>query len=130
MSIYQEFYTKSQENPEAFWAEQAEAISWFKKPTQIVSQSKPGFYHWFEDGELNSCYLAIDQHIEQGNGDRKALIYDSPVTSTKLTFTYNELYHHVARLAGAMSQAGIEKGDRVVIYMPMVPEAVFAMLAC
>lgn len=130
MSMYHEFYTKSQEQPEAFWAEQAEAISWFKKPTKIVSQSKPGFYHWFEDGELNSCYLAIDQHIEQGNGDRKALIYDSPVTSTLQSFTYNELYQHVARLAGAMSNSGIEKGDRVVIYMPMVPEAVFAMLAC
>lgn len=130
MSTYQDQYQKSIKTPETFWAEQAARINWFKAPTTILSQTKRGFYRWFEDGELNSCYLAVDQHIEQGNGDRIALIYDSPVTHSKIKYTYTELRDQVARFAGAMSGEGVVKGDRVVIYMPMIPEAVFAMLAC
>lgn len=130
MSTYLDYYQKSTKTPETFWAEQAARINWFKAPSKILSQTKRGFYRWFEDGEINTCYLAIDQHIEQGNGDRIALIYDSPVTGLKKKYTYHDLREHVAKFAGAMSGEGVVKGDRVVIYMPMIPEAVFAMLAC
>lgn len=130
MTTYQAEYKKSLNSPEAFWAAQAARIKWFKTPQKILSTNKRGFYRWFEDGELNTCYLAIDQHIEAGKGEQVALIYDSPVTGTKVEFSYNDLHEHVARLAGAMQRRGILKGDRVVIYMPMIPEAVFAMLAC
>jgi acyl-coenzyme A synthetase/AMP-(fatty) acid ligase len=130
MNAYSENYDKSINSPELFWAEQAAQINWFKSPNTILSKNNRGLYQWFEDGEMNTCYLAIDQHIAQGNGDRKALIYDSPVTGNKMQFTYKELHQHVARLAGAMQERGLVKGDRVVIYMPMIPEAVFAMLAC
>lgn len=130
MKDYKTAYKESIENPEKFWAEQADVISWYKKPTTILSQNRRGLYRWYEDGELNTCYLALDKHIENGLGDRVALIYDSPVTNTKQKFTYNELKTAVAKLAGAMIKLGVHRGDRVVIYMPMIPEAVFAMLAC
>lgn len=129
-NVYTQQYAKSLEQPEAFWAEQASRIQWFKMPETILSQNKRGFYRWFEDGELNTCYLAIDQHVAQGNGDRIALIYDSPVSGKKEKYTFNQLRQKVSLLAGAMSGEGVNKGDRVVIYMPMIPEAVFAMLAC
>lgn len=130
MSNYHVEYRKSLDTPEAFWAAQAARINWFKQPEKILSQNKRGFYRWFEDGELNTCYLAVDQHVEQGNGQRTALIYDSPVTGIREKYTYADLQKHVSRLAHAMQQHGVIKGDRVVIYMPMIPEAVFAMLAC
>lgn len=130
MSVYQTYYRESIENPEQFWAEQARKITWYKFPETILSRTRAGFYRWYEDGLLNTCFLAIDQHVAAGCGDRVALIYDSPVTYQKKSYTYSELLEHVSTLAGAMQAKGIVRGDRVVIYMPMIPEAVFAMLAC
>ncbi|WP_409012483.1 propionyl-CoA synthetase [Emticicia oligotrophica] len=127
---YDSFYQKSIENPEAFWAEQSDKIAWFKKPTQILSTDKNGFYRWFAGGELNTCYLAVDYHIEQGRGNQTALIYDSAATNSIIKYTYNEIKEEVSKIAGALRDLGIEKGDTVVIYMPMVPEAAFSMLAC
>jgi acyl-coenzyme A synthetase/AMP-(fatty) acid ligase len=130
MSIYTDEYQKSLASPETFWAAKAARINWFKTPEKILTKNHRGFYRWFEDGEINTCYLAIDQHLEQGNGDRIAVIYDSPVSGVKQKISYRELHHHVSRLAGAMQKNGVTKGDRVVIYMPMIPEAIYAMLAC
>lgn len=130
MSHYKRVYEKSTLSPESFWAEQAARIHWYRIPQNILTKNKRGFYKWFEDGEINTCFLAVDQHVEKGNGSQVAIIYDSPVTGQKLHITYSELLHHVARLAGAMQEHGIYKGDRIVIYMPMIPEAIYAMLAC
>ncbi len=130
MENYPTAYPKSIHQPEQFWAEQARAIAWFEFPTHILSQDENGFYRWFKGGKMNTAYLALDHHVEQGRGEQLALIYDSPVTGKQQKFSYQELLEEVARLAGALRQMGIEKGDRVVIYMPMIPEAVFAMLAC
>ncbi|CAH0992663.1 Acetyl-coenzyme A synthetase [Sinobacterium norvegicum] len=127
---YQQAYQRSIEQPEQFWAEQAEHIAWFKKPQTILSNDDNHVPRWFADGEMNSCYLALDYHIEQGRGEQAALIYDSPVTQTQQTYTYLQLRDKVALLAGAMQQQGISKGDRVLIYLPMVAEAAIAMLAC
>ena len=118
------------QNPSAFWAEQADQIDWFKKPTQILQENADGTHTWYADGELNSCFLALDRHVAAGKGDRIALIYDSPVTNTKKTYTYKALLDAVALFAGALKAQGVGKGDGVVIYMPMVPEAGIAMLAC
>ena len=104
-------------------------IFWFKKPTKILNKSNPPFYKWFEDGVTNTCYNALDIHIDQGRGEKLALIYDSPITGKK-KFTYNELREKVSKFAGALKNQGVNKGDRVIIYMPMIPEAVIAMLAC
>lgn len=127
---YESFYNQSISEKEVFWGEQAQKINWFKSPTNILTRHNDTHYSWFEDGELNTCYLAIDSHIEQGRGEQIALIYDSPVTDTKRSYTYNELKTSVAKLAGGLQKLGVVKGDTVVIYMPMIPEAVFAMLAC
>jgi len=127
---YKESYRNSIENPEAFWKEQAEAIAWYKFPQNILTKDDEGLTRWFSDGELNTAYLALDYHIEQGRGDQAALIYDSPVTNTKRTYSYNQLRDDVAKFSGVLRELGIEKSDRVVIYMPMIPEAVIAMLAC
>ncbi len=127
---YQSLYQASVDNPEAFWAEQAGLIKWFTPPSQILRQESNGTHRWYEDGELNTCYLALDYQIEQGRGEQVALYYDSPVTSVKEAITYNQLLARVQRFAAALQSQGIEKGDRVVIYMPMVPEAAVAMLAC
>jgi propionyl-CoA synthetase len=127
---YQDEYDQSSSNPTAFWQAQADKIEWIKKPNTILSTNSEGNYQWFEDGELNTSYLALDYHIEQGNGDTIALIYDSPVTDTKQQFTYNELKHEVAKFAFALQDKNVEKGDRVLIYMPMIPQAAIAMLAC
>ena len=108
----------------------AEDIFWFKKPSKILNSSSPPFYRWFEDGTTNTCYNAIDHHINNGNGNKIAIIYDSPITGTKKTFTYKTLKEEVSLFAGALVNQGISKGDRVIIYMPMIPEAVIAMLAC
>ncbi len=123
-------FRQSIENPEQFWSRQAGKIDWFKSPKKILSQDNSGFYHWFEDGTLNTCYLALDKHVADGRGSQPALIHDSPVTDKKQTFTYAQLLEQTALFAGALADLEVEKGDPVVIYMPMVPEAVIAMLAC
>ena len=127
---YKESYQKSLENPEEFWREISNDIFWFKKPTKILNSSNPPFYKWFEDGVTNSCYNALDYHIDEGRGDKTALIYDSPITGNKGKFSFKQLKEKVSKFAGALSNQGVKKGDRVIIYMPMIPEAVVAMLAC
>nr|WP_067288645.1 propionyl-CoA synthetase [Marinobacterium profundum] len=127
---YTDAYRQSLEDPQAYWAQQAEQIAWFKKPTRMIEETPQGSHCWFADGELNSCYLALDWQIEQGRGDQVALYYDSPVSGVKQAISYTELLGQVARFAGALKTLGVGKGDRVVIYMPMVPEAAVAMLAC
>ncbi len=130
MGDYQATYTRSITEPEAFWADAATALLWRRTPTRVLDDSRPPFYRWFPDGELNTCENALDRHVAAGHGDRTALVYDSPVTGSKRTYTYAELLAEVATFAGALASLGVAKGDRVVIYLPMVPEAVVAMLAC
>ena len=127
---FNQIYQDSIKNPESFWQNISEDIFWFKKPNKILNKSSPPFYKWFEDGTTNTCYNALDLHIEQGRGDRTALIYDSPITENKKKFTYKELKEKVSKFAGALVNQDVKKGDRVIIYMPMIPEAVIAMLAC
>ena len=129
-SPFKQIYDQSINKPEEFWQNVSEDIFWFKKPTQILNKDKPPFYKWFCDGVTNTCYNALDIHIDQGRGERIALIYDSPITGNKKKFTYNGLKEKVSRFAGALKNQGVNKGDRVIIYMPMIPEAVIAMLAC
>ena len=129
-SSFKEIYQNSIKKPEEFWKNISNDMFWFKKPKKILNKSNPPFYKWFEDGVTNTCYNAIDVHIEKGEGEKTALIYDSPVTGTKAQFTYNQLKEKVSKFAGALDNKGIKKGDRVIIYMPMIPEAVVAMLAC
>jgi len=127
---YRAVHARSLKEPEGFWAEQAEAIDWTRRWDKVLDPSRAPFYRWYAGGELNACYNALDRHVERGRADQTALIYDSPVTNSKQSFTYRELRDHVARLAGAIAAQGVGKGDRVIIYMPMIPEAVMAMLAC
>jgi propionyl-CoA synthetase len=127
---YRVAYERSLRDPEGFWAEAAAAISWTKRWDRVLDDSRAPFIRWFAGGVLNTCYNAVDRHVERGRGKQCALIYDSPVTNTVRRFTYGELLNEVAQLAGAIRALGVEKGDRVLIYMPGVPEAVFAMLAC
>ncbi len=129
-SKFQEIYESSINNPEKFWKEISNDIFWFKKPTKILNKSNPPFYKWFEDGVTNTCYNALDYHIDQGRGDKVALIYDSPITGNKAKFSFKDLKNKVSKFASALGNQGIKKGDRVIIYMPMIPEAVIAMLAC
>ena len=128
---YKDIHSYSVENPTAFWLEKSRLIRWHKSPPtdSILTTDEDGFYRWFKGGELNTSYLCLDHHLEEGRGDQPALIYDSPVTGTERTYTYAELTNKVARLAGGLREMGVEKGDRVIIYMPMVPEAVMSMLA-
>ena len=125
-----DIYLKSLNEPENFWREIANDIFWFKKPTKILNKSKSPFYKWFEDGVTNTCYNALDLHINNGLGDKIALIYDSPITGAKSKYTYSQLREKVSKFAWTLRNQGINKGDRVIIYMPMIPEAVIAMLAC
>ena len=127
---FKEIYENSINNAENFWKEISNDIFWFTKPTKILNKSNPPFYKWFEDGITNTCYNALDIHIDQGRGEKLALIYDSPITDNKKQFTYKKLREKVSKFAGALRNQGINKGDRVIIYMPMIPEAVIAMLAC
>ncbi len=129
-SSYQDIYNASLESKAAFWKEQAEQLEWFRQPSSILTNTAKNRYEWFEDGELNTSYLALDHHVKNGRGDQVALIYDSPVTGTKKIYTYKKLLDQVARFAGGLRSLGISKGDTVVIYMPMIPEAAIAMLAC
>ncbi len=127
---YNELYSKSINQPVAFWKEQADSIDWYNKPELILSKDENGYPLWYKDGELNICYLALDKHIQDGFGDNVAVIYDSPVTQTVKKYTYSQVKTEVAKLAGGMQSLGLKKGDTAVIYMPMIPQAAFAMLAC
>ncbi|NPD21624.1 propionyl-CoA synthetase [Alterinioella nitratireducens] len=127
---YQEVYAEAQRDPEGFWMGAAEAIDWDRAPSKALFADNAPLYEWFADGMVNTCWNAVDRHVEAGHGDRIAIIHDSPVTHSKHEITYAELQARVASLAGALRARGIEKGDRVIIYMPMVPEALEAMLAC
>ncbi len=126
---YAKEYQASIETPAEFWAEQAKALDWYKAPKQILSEDINGMQRWFADAELNTCYMALDYHVANGRGEQSAIIYDSPVTATKTKISYSELLDQVATFAGLLQQSGVSKGDRVVIYMPMIAEAVVAMLA-
>jgi len=127
---YRKFHQESIDEKEKFWAQQAHMLKWFKEPSNILSKNEKGFYHWFADGEMNTCYLCLDFHVEQGRGEQTALIYDSPVTGTIKKYSYSDLKNLVAKFAGGLQSLGITKGDTVVIYMPVIPEALIAMLAC
>jgi propionyl-CoA synthetase len=127
---YQELYARAMRDPEGFWGEAAAAIHWDAPWEKVLDDSRAPFYRWFAGGRLNTCYNAVDRHVEAGRGDQAAVIYDSPVTQTKRTITYRELRDQVALFAGALASLGVSKGDRVIIYMPMVPEALVSMLAC
>ena len=127
---YKDIYTKSINETEEFWAAQANAIEWYRKPEIILSEDENGYPLWYKDGELNICYLALDKHIQDGFGDQTAIIYDSPVTQTVKKYSFLEVKTEVAKLAGGMQSLGLKKGDRAIIYMPMIPQAAFAMLAC
>jgi propionyl-CoA synthetase len=130
MGSFDQLYRRSLEDPEAFWAEAATQIDWVEPWQRVLDDSRAPFYRWFTGGRLNSCYNALDRHVERGRADQLALIYDSPVAETTASFSYRALRDEVARFAGALVAEGVEPGDRVIIYMPMVPEAVIAMLAC
>jgi len=127
---YEEIYARSMEDPEGFWGDQAAAIDWYKPWDKVLDDSRKPFYRWFAGAELNTCYNALDRHVEKGRADQAALIYDSPVTDTRKTYTFSELRDAVAQFAGVLRDQGVTKGDRVIVYMPMIPEAAIAMLAC
>jgi propionyl-CoA synthetase len=130
MGRFDQMQRRALEDPEGFWGEAAAAIHWERTWDRVLDRTKLPFYRWFVGATLNTCYNALDRHVESGRGGQAALIYDSPVTGTVRAFTYSELCEVTARFAGAMAARGVGKGDRVIIYMPMVPEAVIAMLAC
>ncbi|MBT8409444.1 MAG: AMP-binding protein, partial [Alphaproteobacteria bacterium] len=127
---YKDVYTAWKEDPEAFWMQAAEAIDWAEPPSKALFDENAPLYEWFVDAKVNGCWNAVDRHVEAGNGDRIAIIYDSPVTECKSQISYKQLRDQTALLAGALQSKGVTVGDRVVIYMPMVPEALVAMLAC
>eukprot|EP01036_Dinobryon_divergens_P059905 gene59905-79895_t len=127
---YRAMHARSLSDPEGFWAEQAAAIDWTRHWDKVLDGANPPFYRWFQGGELNACHNALDRHVDGGRAEQAALIYDSPLTNTKKTFTYRELRDQVALIAGMIAAQGVGKGDRVILYMPMIPEAVMAMLAC
>ncbi|WP_047042840.1 propionyl-CoA synthetase [Vibrio mexicanus] len=129
-SNYQEAYQWAQEDPAEYWQQQAKKLDWFKLPTEPLKKDEHGIERWFSDGVMNTCWMALDSHCVKGQGDKVALIYDSPVTGTKQQYTYHELKSGVERTAGMIAAQGVGKGDRVVIYMPMIPQAAIAMLAC
>ncbi|MCP5382931.1 MAG: propionyl-CoA synthetase [Kordiimonadaceae bacterium] len=127
---YEETYKRWQKEPEVFWAEAAMELSWYKKWDQVLDRSSAPLYRWYSGAKTNSCYNALDRHVEAGHGDRIALIYDSAMTGTVSKFTFQQLLEQVAKFAGVLKSFGVEKGDRVLLYMPMIPEAVIAMLSC
>ncbi len=130
MSTYRSHYQESVDNPEQFWMEQAKSIDWFSAPNQGLSQDENGFYRWFKGGKLNTSYLALDHHVKNGRGDQPAIIYESPVSFVSETYTYQQVLDETSLLAGLLKTLGVHKGDTVIIYMPMIPQVVFAMLAC
>lgn len=127
---YEDFYQHSINDPEQFWKQQSNEIEWFSKPSIILSKDENDYPLWFEDGQLNMCYLTLDKHIQDGFGDQIAFIYDSPVTQTIRKYTFSEVKTEVAKLAGGLLALGFKKGDTAIIYMPMIPQTAFAMLAC
>ena len=127
---YKDEYIASTQHPDEFWLEQAQKLAWLQPPQKGCQPTDNGYFDWFRGGQLNTSYLALDHHVKNGRGDKTALIYDSPVTQTTQHFTYKELLNRVAEFAGGLSRLGVTKGDRVIIYMPMIPQAVIAMLAC
>ena len=127
---FEEMYRRSLAAPREFWAQAAAEIDWIEPWERVLDDSREPLYRWFAGGRLNTCYNALDRHVERGRAEQLALIYDSPVTDTVATFTYRELRDEVAKFAGALAAQGVGRGDRVVIYMPMVPEAAIAMLGC
>lgn len=127
---YEKQYKESVQSPEQFWGQAADSVNWHKKYSKVLDDTNKPFYRWFTGGEMNTCFNAVDYHVENGRGDQVALIYDSPITGKIKRFTYRELQDQAAKFAGVLSSRGAKKGDRVIIYMPMIPEAVFAMLAC
>ncbi|MDE1198576.1 MAG: propionyl-CoA synthetase [Pseudomonas sp.] len=127
---YEHHHQRSIADPQAYWAEQAQQVAWYQVPRQTLETLPDGTQRWFADGQLNSCYLALDRQIELGRGEQLALVYDSPVSDQQVSYTFNRLRDEVARLAGLLRQLGVEKGDGVIIYMPMIPQAAMAMLAC
>ena len=129
-SSYPDVYARWQRDPEGFWAEAAKAVDWYEQPKKIFDKDAGIYGRWYSGGVCNTCYNALDRHVANGRNDQPALIYDSPVTNTKQTFTYGRLLSEVQLLGAMLRDFGVEKGDRVIIYMPMVPEAVFGMLAC
>jgi propionyl-CoA synthetase len=130
MSEYADHYRRSLEDRDRFWLEAADAIEWTRRPTRALDDSRPPLYRWFPDGELNTSANALDRHVRDGRAEQSALVWDSAMTDTKRTYTYRELRDEVARFAGALQSIGVDRGDRVIIYLPMVPEAAIAMLAC
>jgi len=130
LGSYKKIYQSWKEDQLKFWKKQSEGIDWEKKPIKILDDSNQPFYKWFPDGRLNTCYNAIDRHVLSGRGNQTAIIYDSPVTNVKKQISYNQLQRQIIQFSGALNKLGISKGDRVIIYMPMIPEAVIAMLAC
>jgi propionyl-CoA synthetase len=130
MSRYAQEFARSLADPEGFWADAAKNIDWYRPPSVVLDDSNPPFYRWFPDGTLNTCFNAVDRHVRDGRGEQAALIYDSPVTGTQRTYTYGALLEAVARFAGVLRGLGVDKGDRVIVYLPMIPEALIAMLAC
>ena len=130
MGGYREHFNSSINDPARFWAHAAQAVSWIREPRRILDDTNPPFYRWFPDAELNTCANALDRHVEGGRAEQAALIYDSPVTGSQRRYTYGELLDETARFAGVLRDLGVRKGDRVVVYMPMIPEAVITMLAC
>ncbi len=129
-NLYEDSYRRSLEDPEGFWGEAAEDCHWYKKWDKVLDDSNKPYYRWFIGGEVNTCYNCLDFHVDNGRGDQKAMIYDSPVTDTIKSYTYSELRDEVAKFAGVLAAQGVKKGDRVIIYMPMIAEAAIAMLAC
>jgi propionyl-CoA synthetase len=127
---YNKIYSQSIDSPEQFWEAQAKELDWYKNPATILSKDNNDYPLWFKDGELNMCYLAVDKHIEDGFGEQIAIIFDSPVTQTVKKYTYNEVKTEVAKLAGGLLSLGLKAGHTAIIYMPMIPQAAFAMLAC
>ena len=130
MSKYLDTFNKSITDKENFWREVAEDVIWYEPFDEVLHTDGPPFYQWFKGGKINTCYNALDRHVDEGNGDRLALIYDSPITGNKSNYTYSVMRDRVAEIAGALKNQGVVKGDRVIIYMPMIPEAVMAILAC
>ena len=130
MTTYRDLYAAAQADIEGFWMEAASGIDWHKAPTQALDSSQPPFHRWFPDGEMNTCFNAVDRHVAAGRGGQRAVIYDSPITGAASTLTYAELQEATARFAGMLQGLGVGTGDRVIIYMPMIPEPVVAMLGC
>ena len=127
---YTETFRRSIDDPEGFWGEAADAVQWDKRWDRVLDASRAPLYRWFAGGRLNTCYNCLDYHVETGRGEQTALIYDSPVTGTVARYSYRELTERVALFAGALRGLGVAKGDTVLLYLPMIPEAVIAMLAC